>query len=398
VIDVNEALRQAVRDLAGEGRPVDLADRALTAAVLVWPQWTARHARPPHTTPRPEPSLSSSPWPRFAGLPAVPAMPAGAPSDRLVVAAYTTHPEPTGGSVDPATVATFVLDPTTGRYVRRDVDSVRTFSPDLRFALVTRYREVAVGGSWIADPEFGVYDTVSGRVVGRIDVDRWVAPLGERSVWHASWSPDGRSIVLSIRRGIQGRGWLADRLVFVDVLTGDLSAVDLPSAQGFEPQELLGWTADSGRIALMADRAATDQAPHAHIVYDRAGQPIAVHPWPEQSNPLLAIDSDQLLLVPMDPGEILVMDLPTGVTLRRYPTEPVSAVPSWGYPLGWRDGTLIYRQQVCSSDTCRDGREVLGVTPATGRSRTLHTLPEAARHIIVAAGGALTGTAAGLTW
>jgi hypothetical protein len=421
VIDMTEAVREAVRDLADEGRAVDLGEKAVTAvrrrtgrtrvvgtamvalavaAVLVWPEWIARTDSPAGSAPTavPAPSMSAPLWPEFTGLHAVPAAPAGAASDRLVMAAYTTHPETS--PVDPATVATFLLNPTSGRYERADVDVAHAFSPDLRFALVARHHQVPNpdGANFGDITEFGVYDTVVGRIVGRFDLDRWAAPPSERFVWNGFWSPDGRSIVLEIRLGIHGRGWLADRAVFVDVLTGALTGVDLAPAQGFEPQEMLGWTADSKRIALTADQVGTDQAPSAHTVYDQTGRPVSVHPWPQQSNPRRAVNADQLLLMPMDPGEAVVMDLSTGDIEHRYPTEPISSLPSWGYPLGWRDGTLIYREQICIADTCTDGREVLGVTPATGQSRKLYTVPEETRHIVLAPAGALTGAAASLTW
>lgn len=73
-------------------------------------------------------------------------------------------------------------------------------------------------------------------------------------------------------------------------------------------------------------------------------------------------------------------------------------MPGWEAPLGWRDGTLIYRSQVCTRDGCADGPDMLGIAPETGRSRTLHTLPEASRHVVLAPGGSLTGKAAELTW
>ncbi len=374
------------------------------AAVLIWPEWIVGTGSPAGSAPSPAPAPTPTPpvaptlWPEFTGLAAVPAAPVGGASDRLVVASYTTHPETT--HVDPATVATYVLDPTTGRYERADVDVVHALSPDLRFALVARFHQVRDpnGTDFSNLTEFGVYDTVAGRIVGRFDLDRWAAPPSERFVWNGFWSPDGRSIVLEIRLGIHGRGWLADRAVFVDVLTGALTPVDLAPAQGFEPQEMLGWTADSNRIALTADQVGTDQAPSAHMVYDRTGRPVSVHEWPQQSIPRRAVNSDQLLLMPMDPGEAVVMDLSTGDIEHRYRTEPISSLPSWDYPLGWRSGTLIYREQVCTADACTDGRELLGVTPTTGKSRKLYTVPDETRHIVLAPAGALTGAAAGLTW
>lgn len=433
MIDVDEAVRAAVRDLADEGRPVDLADRALagarrrtrraratavlavaavTAGVLTWPQWATRDGGPAVTptgpavvetppTPTPAPSRPGvEPWPTFTGLPTVPTAPPQSPADRLVVAAYATYPQPAGRAVDPTSVDTHLLDPTTGQYRMSNVDSALAFSPDLRYALVTRQHAVSEpgGAALIGVDEYGVYDTAAGRILGRLDVATWAPPLGDHVVSGGSWSPDGRSIVLAVRRAVQGSGWLAERLIFVDVLTGGLRAVDIRPTQGFEPLQLLGWTADSHGIALAADRIGTDEAPRGHVIYNRNGGPISAHSWPGQSNAVRVINTDQLLLMPLQPGEIAVMGLSTGAVQHRYPTKPVSTMPGWELPLGWRDGTLIYRSQTCTPDGCTDRPQVLAVVPDTGQSRTLHTLPDTARHIVLAPGGGLTGKAAQLTW
>ena len=438
MIDVDEAVRAAVRDLADEGRPVDLGDRALAgvrrktrrsraltavgvaavaAGVLAWPQWVTRDGRPavtppgpsvvetpptpaPATPSAPPSALALEPWPTFAGLPTVPAAPPETAAGRLVVAAYTTYPAPTGPAIVPASVGTYLLDPTTGRYRLSNVDNALAFSPDLRYALVTRQHEISEPGSGatLGIAEYGIYDTVAGRIRGQLNVEAWVPPLGDRVVWDGSWSPDGRSIVLGVRKAIQGRGWLAEKLIFIDVLTGGLRAVDISPTQGLEPLELLGWTRDSLGIALAAGRIGTGEAPRGHVLYDLNGRPISVHSWPGQRNAIRVINADQLLLMPIGPDEIAVMGLSTGAVQHRYPTQPVSTLPGWELPLGWRDGTLIYRSQACTADGCTDGPQVFGVSPDTGQSRTLYTLAATVRHVVLAPGGGLTGKAAQLTW
>jgi hypothetical protein len=123
-----------------------------------------------------------------------------------------------------------------------------------------------------------------------------------------------------------------------------------------------------------------------------------VHPWPGQADAVQIIGADLLLLTPLGSGKITVMRLSTGAILHRHATGAVRTIPGWELPLGWRDGTLLYRSRSCTPSGCEEGPQLIGVAAATGQTRTLHTLPDKAQHIVLAPGDGLTGAAIRLTW
>ncbi|HET8659917.1 MAG TPA: hypothetical protein VFM55_13075 [Micromonosporaceae bacterium] len=411
--ELEPAVRAVLRELAGEGLPVDLGERALAGArrrarrrvagaagvtlavalgagLLLGPGAGTGH-RPARTTPA-APVEQPAAWPAFTGVARPPGGPTTAPTDRLLVAAYLSAP---GGPAH-------VLDPVTGRYRAPGVDRVLAVSPDLRLALVARDSPVpdGTGSGPVGVSEYGIYDTVAGRVLGRLDLAAWVDPPAGRTAWHAAWSPRGESLVLLVRAGVAGRGWLADRLLFVDLATGVVRAVGTGASGGLEPVELLGWTADGRGVALAADRVGTDEAPRGHIVYDLTGRPAGAYPWPGQHNAVPVVGADRLALLPVDQGGVTVVEVVTGAVRDRFPGQAVRAVPGWESALAWRGGELLLRPLTCPpAGGCDYGAQLLAVEAATGRSRVLHTLPQAWPVIVVApAPAGLPAPVAALAW
>lgn len=408
--DLETALRAAVRELAGEGQPVDLGERALAGArrqarrrvaaaavmtlavlagtwLLVGPHTggetdadgngRASDRSPPAGQQSHSPGQPAPVWPIFTGLGRAPAKPPGAPTDRMLVAAYLVEP---GG---PARL----LDPVTGRYRDPGVDTVLAVSPDLRLALVTHVSSVPdeTGSGPIDVSEHGIYDTVAGRMLGRLDIAAWANPLAARTVWHAAWSPDGATLVLSVRLSVAGRGWVADRLLFVDMATGVIRPVNIAASGGLEPVELLGWTAGGRAVALAAVRVGVDELPRGHVVYDLAGRPVGAYPWPGQRNAVPAVGADRLVLLPIDEGEITVVEVATGVVQARFSSQGVRAVFERETAVAWRGGELLVRSLTCTpGGGCQYGAELLALDPGTGQSRVLRTLPQAWPHLLVA--------------
>lgn len=409
--DVEETVRTALRGLADEGRPVFLGDRALArlrrrrrrtgavvgltiatvvAALIIWPHWFVRGGVPERPVGSPGPSGAAQPWPRFVGLGVNPA-PAGTPgADRLVVTAYHLAPE---GQA-------YVLDPTGGRYRPSGLQRVLAVSPDLRFALMSREQLVVdePGSSQLSESEYAIYDATSGRVLGGLDLAGSVHREQGDSVSAASWSPDGDTLVVSVRRGIPQRGWLATRLLVVDVQTGRIRSVEIKPTAGLEPIDLVGWTQDSRAVVLTADRSGSDEAPRGHIVYDLSGRAIATHRWPTQSNAIASAGADELALVPMDDADVTVMQMVTGTIRHRFPIAKIAANPGWDHPIAWRSGELVVRPAGCGAAGCADGRRIVGIDPATGQSRTLFTLEPSTWDIVVAPTGGAGPSVARLSW
>ena len=421
--DLEPAVRVALRELAGEGRPVDLGERALAgarrrarrriagAAVMTLAMAVgAGLLLGPAAGGGPEvdggpdtgdgrasggPPVAGEPaatWPVFTGLGRLPGKPPTAPTDRLLVAAYLTAP---GGPAH-------LLDPVTGRYRAPGVDRVLAVSPDLRLALVARDSSVPdeTGSGPVGVSEYGIYDTVAGRVLGRLDLAAWVDPVAGRTAWHAAWSPAGASVVLSVRLGVTGRGWLADRLLFLDLATGGIRPVSIAASGGLEPVELLGWTADGQGVALAADRVGTDEAPRGHIVYDLTGRPAGAYPWPGQHHAVPVVGADRLALLPFDRSDLTIVEVTTGAVRGRFPGEAARAVPGWESALAWRGAELLLRSLTCPpAGGCDYSAQVLAVEAATGRSRVLHTLPQAWPVLVVApAPAGLPAPVAALAW
>jgi hypothetical protein len=414
---VNEAVRAAVRDLAGEARPVFLGDRAVRA-VQRRNRWVtaaaglavtlvvagvaavalgADLARPPEGTapdgaatasrpatagpPAPEPGR---PWPVFGGLgEGVPA--AAQRGDRLVVAAYAT------GVAGPA----HVLDPATGAYRPAGADAVLTVSPDLRYAVVMRTAEE--GGT--VGREYGIYDTGSATVLGRLDVAAWLDPSGEYDLSRADWSPDGRSVALSVRRAVPGLGWLATRVLLLDARTGAVRAAGIEPHGGLEPVELLGWTGDSAAVVFTADRIGTDQAPGGHLLYAPSGRALAARSWPGQANAVRVTGTDDVALLPLGGGDIAVVGLRDGAVRARYPAAKVRDVAGgWESPLAWRGDELIVRSEDCSAAGCSPGTELVGVAAASGDTHVLGAVPKPWQTLVVVPVVGPIRAVAPLTW
>jgi hypothetical protein len=264
-----------------------------------------------------------------------------------------------------------------------DAGRVVSVSPDLRFAVVMREHPVDdAGGGPLVVSEFGVLDTSAGRVVGRLEIDAWNDPRSGYVVSQAAWSPDGAHLVLSVRHGIAGRGWQAERLLFVDALTGSVQAAEIQPNDGLEPLDLLGWTTDSRAVVLTADQMGTDQAPSGHLVFDEAGKPVAAVHWSEQAAAVMVTGRNELGIVSEKGDRAKVLDVRTGAVRQQKRLD--ARVPTRGEPLAWREGEVIVRPEDCDAGGCVGGLQIVGLTLETGESRVLHRLDEAQQDILVA--------------
>jgi hypothetical protein len=394
VIDAEEAARTAVRELTDEARPVFLGDRvllrirrrnrrasvgvavilaALAAIVVGWPSGASREV-PSAVVPVDPPAspAGAEPWRRFTGLTSMPSVADGRRTNRLVVAARATSAD---GPVS-------ILDPTTGRYRPSGVAAVLAVSPDLRFAVVARQAPDSAAGSM----EYGVYDTAADGVLGRFDLG---ARLGQDELSRAVWSPDGRSVALSVRRAGPDLGWQAVKLLVVDARTGAVAAAEIRPRSGLEPVEMLGWTTDSQAVVFTADRTGTDEAPSGHIVYDLSGTGVAAHRWSQPSNPVPVLGTDELALVPIDGEQITVIGVRDGSTRRHYLTRTVNAVRGWDSPMAWRGDEMVLWP---------DAAVILGVSAVTGASRVLSTFPQSPQTLVIAPAPEPTGPVTALTW
>jgi hypothetical protein len=392
---VERAVRQAVVDLAGEGRPVDLGEAALRsmrrrrvrmvaastvavaaliAAVAVWPGWADRTAVPPAD---PTPAISDAPWPPFRGLGLVPSPPWGEAADpppeaarRMVIAAYQT-PER----------HLYVLDPTTHRYRRAPAANLEAVSPDLRYALISRGRIIVDAGEALTIGEFGVYDTVLGRVLGRVDIPR-AARDEELYPTGIAWSPDGTTVVVTQRAGLpNGGGWLVRKMAIVDARTGQVSSVAVEPAGGLEPLAMVGWASDSQRLIFQADPVNTDMIATGYLLVDRrTGDSTAVN-LPAQGDLVLGVASKEMALHTAETSGVVVLNQLTGQVLHEYPP-PLAQAPYHPF-LAWRGGELVVMEDCDRPPSCGI-RRVFAIDPETGSRRTLASTPDSAQWLWVA--------------
>lgn len=382
------AVRQAVLDLAGEGRPVNLGEAALRgvrrrrvrvvaasavavaaviATVALWPGWTHRTAVPPADA---VPTTSET-WPAFHGLGRVPAPPGpSVTDDRLVIWAYLA---PNRGL--------HLLDPLTGSYPPAPGESVLAVSPDLRYALITRTHDGALRGTG-RDVEVGIYDAVGQEVVGRINLE---AHLDNASYtgWTAAWSPDGATIMIPVQEAQpSGGGWLVRHLLFVDASTGQVDTVEVKPAGGLEPQALVGWSADFTRLIFEADPVGTDLVPTGHLLVDPLTGAASAVTWPTQGHLVLGVANSEVAVLAPNGTPILALDQVTGEVLPALPALP--GLEGEVTPRVLRGGELVAVNLHCETpESCRPPT-VLAVDRPDGTSRVLRTLEASAQYLWLA--------------
>jgi hypothetical protein len=403
--EADDRVRMAIREFADEGEPVDVGRAVLArldrrrrrvragavavvslavVALLVVPQLIAWNRGSGGTGPAPS-AASPDDRQRFAGIPGGAAV-AGAPSGRLVVAAYGTDAG-----------VSYLLDPRSGDYRPIPVQSVLAVSPDLRWALVARSFVVTdtTGSGPLGARQYGFYDATTGDPVGWLDLDKDVDPRSGTDVGQASWSPDGRAVALAVRRGVAGQGWITEQLALVDVRSGAVAMTTVDPAAGLEPVELLGWTRDSTGIVLTADQVGTDQAPSGHLVYNRDGSLTASARWSSQGEALLAAELDRVVVTAIDGNDVVLIDTMTGATRAHYTRQRLT---SSDRIVGWRDAEAIVRAQQCGASGCTDGPALSGVTLDTGIRKPLRTLPTEAKRIVISSADTLTDQSRNMSW
>ena len=380
---IQRAVREAVRDLAAEGHPVNLGQRALrrlrlrrvaaaaatgalvlttvVALVALWP----RGQQPPVPGP-PPPVGSDAPWPTFKGLGTVPGpvaaeqTPEQTPeaASRLVMSAYLTPDS-----------RLHLLDPTTGHYWPGPTALLMAVSPDLRYALVGPIDPVQ-------DPsrplpyEIGFYDAVKREVLGGVDLTPYT-DSDQFAAWGAAWSADGRTVAIALREGLHnGGGWLVRTVVLVEVETGEVRAAAVPPANQLEPFALSGWSNDGTRLIFEADRVGTDMVPSGHLLVDPArGTSVGVT-WPTQGSLARAVTGDEVAVLTAAADEIIVLNALTGQVLHRGAMSKDDINDAL-----WRDGEIVFVDSDCAGQptVCAE-TTVIGRNPATGTSRVIRRL------------------------
>jgi hypothetical protein len=403
--EADDRVRTAIRELADEGEPVDVGRAVLArldrrrrrlragavavasvavAAALVVPQLIASN-RDSGGTDAPPSATSPGDRPLFAGIPGVAAA-AGAPSGRLVVAAYGTEAG-----------VSYLLDPRSGDYRRLPVQGVLAVSPDLRWALAARSVLVtdAAGSGPLDARQYGFYDATTGDAAGWLDLDKDVDPRSGTEVGQASWSPDGRTVALAVRRGVAGQGWITEQVALVDVRSGAVAMTTVGPAAGLEPVDLLGWTRDSSGIVLTADRVGTDQAPSGHLVYGRDGTLIASIRWKSQGYALLSAGLDLVAVTAIDSNQVTLIDTMSGANRASYTGQRLTSSDK---VVGWRDAEAIVRSQQCGASGCTDGPVLSGIDLDTGIRKPLRILPTEAQRIVISSADSLTDQFRGMSW
>ena len=362
------AVRQAVLDLADEGRPVNLGEQALRgvrrrrvrsvaasavavvaviAAVSLWPGLGHRTAVPPAD---PAPTVSEGRWPTFGGLGLVPAPPRGEAAD--------TTPEAAGadgdrGLPDAGEPSCYVLDPTTLGYRPAPATAVAAVSPDLRYALVSREQAAGEETEPGRAPEIGFYDTVAGRVLGEVDLTPFAgegefAGVERRLVArrrHRRGPAAGRPA---------GPGWAVTSLVLIDVRTGAVRSVALRPANGLEPQALVGWAHDRRRLIFEADPVGTDLAPTGHLLVDPETGTSAGVTWPTQGRLLTGPGTDDVAMMSID--EQCRHGAGPGHRARSCrSTHRSSPLTTDVTALVWRGGEVVAMDQDCDRRTAAGG-------------------------------------------
>jgi hypothetical protein len=372
--EAENTVREVLRDIADEGRPVYLAGRALTGvarrrrrhrlmtgvAVILLAGGTAAAVQV--AAPRP----SGTPVPIGSST----TVAASTRTSGMLVFAYTVEGRRPS-----------VLNPATGRHREvADVAGVLAVAPDLRSAIVFReHTPIMPDGTRLQAVQPGLLDTSTGQVMRWFDLPDHLGVV--------AWSPDGRQVVFSLRTAVSGQGWTVDRLAFLDPATGALRYQAIVGGGNRQPQQLLGWTSDSRAVVVAADRAGTDSVPDAHLVYDIHGTLIAVRPWTAQyASVRLVPRTGHLVLEPFtEPMICPVIDPGSGSTLDRVLCAHLAAArPD---ELVWYDDRHV---------PVLDGTDLALLDVTTGHRTSVQTLPEPARHVTLAAATNITGPAASL--
>ena len=235
---VQEAVRLAVRELANEGRPVDLGERALrrraapagpggrrlgpavmavVAAAALWPGFGRHTAVPPAGSDaggRTRPGHLHGPRP-VPGPRRRRARPPSRPLRRrpgMVISAYLT-PER----------RLRVLDPTTGAYCPAPGTALlMAVSPDLRYAVIgPSHRRPDPVRRAVHQYEFGIYDAVT---AGGGQAWTWRYRSGQFTATEGLVA--GRpTVAVALRAGLDnGGGWLVRAVALVEVETGEVRA------------------------------------------------------------------------------------------------------------------------------------------------------------------------------